>query len=211
MVVFFLLFLGRSLAQSTDATLRSTNSVDIQVCVNSAFLTPLRGAFQSTLMTTLQSLLASNALYLDRQYTTLQGTLCYLYVYQAPNPSMAVAVLEQLSLLTTLDVNFNSAYITCSINAAQWSGDQLSYLGAPFPVLWTFNDLILWGACLLSLLFLCMSGICCYALCKVQETEKEQPQEETTRNKKILKLDGSSTTNHQHLNKVNLKLKELHP
>ena len=156
MVVFFLLFLGRSLAQSTDAILRSTNSVDIQVCVNSAFLTPLRGAFQSTLMTTLQNLLASNALYLDRQYTTLQGTLCYLYVYQAPNPSMAVAVLEQLSLLTTLDVNFNSAYITCSINAAQWSGDQLSYLGAPFPVLWTFNDLILWGACLLSLLFLCM-------------------------------------------------------
>jgi hypothetical protein len=160
-----------ALSQS-NAVLRSTNSVDIQLCVSTAILSPQRDAFQQALASYLmQTILNSNALYLDRQYTTDEGALCYLYVYQGQSPSNAMRVLERLTQQSTLGIPFASTTIQCSVAAAQWTGDSLDYLGAPFPGLWTINDVVLWGACLLSLLTLCMAGGCCYALCKLRQTQ----------------------------------------
>ena len=161
-------------AQETSAVMRTTNSVDIQICVNTAFLTPQRSAFQQSLANYMMQMLQSNALYLDRQYTTNQGNLCFLYVYQAPNPSYAAQVLETLTAQNSVSVPFSDTNIVCSVAAAQWSGDDLSTLGAPFPGLWTVNDLVLWGSCLLALLFLCMAGVCCFALCKVYRAPRSK-------------------------------------
>jgi hypothetical protein len=151
-------------AAQTNGIIRNTNSVEVQLCVQTAFLTSQRDVFLQALTDYLtQSILNSNALYLDRQYTTTDGALCYLFVYQAPGPDNAVSVMLRLAEQTTLSVPFGTTRIECQVQAAQWSGDSLSYLGAPLPGLWTVNDLVLWGACFLTVLFLCMSGLCCYA------------------------------------------------
>ena len=55
--------------------------------------------------------------------------------------------------------------VQCKVDASIWSGDDLTYLGTPFPVMWKVNDLLLWGSCILSMLFVCMSALCCYAFC----------------------------------------------
>ena len=164
--------------QVSNAVLRSTNSVDVQVCVSTAFLTPLRGDFQTALYTYLtQTILNSNALYLDRQYTTADGGLCYLYVYQGSSPSNAAMVLERLTQRVdqqnSLSIQLGQDTIKCSVSAAQWSGDDLSYLGAPFPLLWTATDLVLWASCVLSGLCLCVAGICCFALCKLRQQQQQ--------------------------------------
>lgn len=166
------LLLAGAYAQGTNQVIRSTNSVDIQICIQTAFLTPQRDVFQQTLSAyIMQNILSSNALYLDRQYTTNQSVLCYLYVYQGSSPSNAVSVLQRLAQRSTLQIPFAGSAIDCAVTAAQWSGDDLSYLGAPFPQLWTVNDLVLWGSCMLAVLILCMSGICIFALCKLRGHE----------------------------------------
>jgi hypothetical protein len=163
LLVFGLMMASGATAQA-NSVIRTSNSIDIQLCVQTAFLTPQRDAFLQALTTHLmQDILNSNALYLDRQYTTVEGGLCYLFVYQAPGPDNAISVLERLAEQTAVYVPLGATTIQCSVEAAQWSGDALSYLGAPFPGLWTVNDLILWGACFLTVLCLCSSGLCCYS------------------------------------------------
>ena len=161
-----LLFLTTYAYAQSNAIIRSTNSVDVQLCVQTAFLTPQRDAFLQALTNYMtQSLLNSNALYLDRQYTTTEGALCYLFVYQGTSPDNAQLVVERLAEQQTLTIPFATTTIECGVMAAQWSGDNLSYLGAPMPPLWTVNDLLLWGSCMMVVLFFCMSGMCCYAFC----------------------------------------------
>ncbi len=179
---------GACLGGTADGVMRTTNSVDIQVCVNSAFLTPQRDAFQAALCGYLTgSVLNSNGLYLDRQFTTGAGSLCYLYVFQAPSPKYAQLTLGRLTEQASITVPLSGADIACSVSAAQWSGDNLSYLGAPFPLLWTVNDMLLWGGCLLSVLFLCMSGLCCFALLRLRAARQLQLPHAA----KMLKLPGA--------------------
>jgi hypothetical protein len=155
---------------------RSASSVDIQLCVlNAGVLATQRSEFQTALLKHLQTnILSSTAVYLERQYTTLSGTdLCFLYVYQAPNPDYSAYAVRQFATMNEqiLQVPFTipstgvAVLISCKVDAAQWNGDDLTYLGAPMPVMWNINDMLLWGSCLVSLLFLCLSGLCCYALC----------------------------------------------
>jgi len=191
-VVVWLLLLHCSRGQVSNAVLRTSNSVDVQVCVTTAFLTPLRGDFQTALFAYLtQTILKSDALYLDRQYTTAQGGLCYLYVYQGTSPSNAVQALERLT--QQISIQLGQDTIECSVTAAQWSGDDLSYLGAPFPLLWTVNDLVLWTSCVLAGLCLCVAGICCFALCKLR-----QQQQQLLLSSAPLKLHGNAHHHHHH-------------
>jgi hypothetical protein len=153
---------------------RSSKSVDIQLCVLTGVLTTQRAEFQQTLLTHLQTnVLQSTDVYMESQYTTLvEGNLCYLCVYQAPNTEYSAYAVKKLAALNNqlLYVPFTlgggvNVQIPCKVDAAQWSGDDLTYLGVPFPVMWKVNDLLLWGSCMLSLLFVCMSALCCYAIC----------------------------------------------
>ena len=184
---------------------RSTSSVDILVCVQGSLLTTLRSAFQTTLVKYLRDrILEDTAVYLERQYTALvSGDLCYLYVYQAPNPQYSIYAAEQLTtklneknqlLLVpfTIPSTDSTVEIQCKVDAAQWSGDDLTLLGAPLPGLWTVNDMLLWGSCLLSVLFLCMASLCCYALCtKISPFKDLSAEDEES---KILKMDKEILT-----------------
>lgn len=205
------IWIPATFAQQGDNTYRSTNSVDIQICVTTAFLTPQRDLFQQSLYTYLTtSVLNSNALYLDRQYTTSQGNLCYLYVFQAPNPSMAIVAMQQITAKqSTLSIPLGTQEISCQVSAAQWTGENLSYLGVPFPDLWTVNDLILWGSCLVSVLFLCLSGICCFAMCRLYY--HMPPKSKNNNNNKdlhkVLKIDTSKVGN-KPASSLNLRLNE---
>lgn len=162
-------------ASSTSTMIpRSSKSVDIQLCILSGVLTTQRADFQKTLLTHLQTnVLQSTDVYMESQYTTLiEGNLCYMCVYQAPNADYSSYAVKKLAALNNqlLYVPFTlgggvNVQIPCKVDAAQWSGDDLTYLGTPFPVMWKVNDLLLWGSCLLSLLFVCMSALCCYAIC----------------------------------------------
>jgi hypothetical protein len=161
--------------ESTTLIQRTTNSVDIQICVQGSVLSTQRSDFQKALLQYLQdTILSTNAVYLERQYTTLQsGDLCFLYVYQAPNTAYSLIAVQRFSSMTdqlihvpfTFATSGANVLIPCKVDAAQWNGDDLTYLGTPFPAMWKVNDLLLWGSCILSLLFVCMSALCCYALC----------------------------------------------
>jgi hypothetical protein len=161
---------------AAQETARTASSVDIQVCLfGGEILATQRAEFQAVLLRHLQTNVLSNtAVYLERQYTTLSGgDLCYLYVYQAPTPEYSGYAVRQLAGLNerTMEVPFKLASsgvtvaIRCRVDAAQWSGDDLQNLGVPVPFMWKVNDVLLWGSSLLSVLFVCMSGLCCYALC----------------------------------------------
>lgn len=188
-------YLTTTLAQNMIQ--RSASSVDIQLCVlNGGVLATQRSEFQTALLTHLQtSILSSTAVYLERQYTTLTGTdLCFLYVYQAPNPDYSAYAVRQFASMSDqlLQVPFTipssgiNVLIPCKVNAAQWNGDDLTYMGAPMPVMWKVNDILLWGSCLVSLLFLCLSALCCYALCtKISPLGSETDGEDN----QILKVD----------------------
>jgi hypothetical protein len=208
--LFFILWSVTSAATEQEppaATLipRTTSSVDILVCVQGSLLTTLRSAFQTTLVKYLRDrILEDTAVYLERQYTALvSGDLCYLYVYQAPNPQYSIYAAERLTtklneknqlLLVpfTIPSTDSTVEIQCKVDAAQWSGDDLTLLGAPLPGLWTVNDMLLWGSCLLSVLFLCMATLCCYALCtKVSPFKDHSAEDEES---KILKMDKEILT-----------------
>ena len=206
-----IVLMGVSAAQQqqtqTNSVIRTTNSVDIQLCVQTAFLTPQRDAFLQALTTHLtQDILNSNALYLDRLYTTVDGGLCYLFVYQAPSPENAVNVLERLAEQTAVYVPLGATTIQCSVDAAQWSGDNLAYLGAPFPGMWTVNDLLLWGACFLTVLSLCLSGLCCYAFILLRRAQNPAPSSSSSSSTASASTAASSKGSDTHSMGHHLKL-----
>lgn len=177
---------------------RTISSVDIQVCVQGSLLTTQREAFQKVLLQYLRvAILSDTAVYLERQYTSLDGgDICFLYVYQAPNPEYSIYAVSYLTTKATnqiLNVPFTipstgaTVQIPCKVDAAQWTGDNLALLGTPFPGLWRVNDVLLWGSCLLSVLFLCMSTLCCYALCT--KVSIMPPSNQDNEESKILKMN----------------------
>ena len=75
-------------APTTEQTMRTTSSTDIQICVEGV-LSDERDAMQIVATNTLTVGLASSAVYAVRRYTTGLGATCYLFVYQAPSPDVA--------------------------------------------------------------------------------------------------------------------------
>ena len=71
---------------NSEFTIRSLNSVDIQVCVSSVILADERPGLQKAISAELQLLLDSSAVYYTRIYTTDKGTACFLYVFQVLYP-----------------------------------------------------------------------------------------------------------------------------
>ena len=158
-------------AATDTSTMRSTNSVDIQVCAGGV-LANYRDAFEAALLQSLQTKLRSLAVYLDTGYSDTDGDMCLLYVLQAPNPTAAAQAFQYLNPQGSGSVTFLqpfqqagvTAQANCTLTAAQWSGFSLSYLGAPLPSMWTVNDLLLWGSCGVGVLALVLAAGCCYAL-----------------------------------------------
>jgi len=147
---------------NSEFTMRSSNSVDIQVCVSSV-LSDERNDVQLVIATKLQAELASTSVYYTRLYTTSQGTVCFLYVYQASSPDMArnsAAIL--LHNEATLYVRYKNNDVSCTIAAVPWQGEGYGPLGPDIPWEWTGSDVILWGGCIAGLLLSLVIAMCCF-------------------------------------------------
>jgi len=117
------------LNSNSELTVRTTSSVDIQVCA-AGVLTDERSTVQTAIATKLKFQLSqTTAVYLIRQYTTALGTVCFLYVYQAPSPQIAaeteaILTYEAGSGLLSVVYGTNSASLQCSLSVVPWQGED---------------------------------------------------------------------------------------
>ena len=164
----------------TEVTMRSFNSVDIQICADSMLSTE-RAGLQAALQTNMQGKLLTTAVYYTRYYTTAgQGTVCYMFVYQAPNPQAAREAIQTLMQDSgTMDVAYLGATVPCRITAIPWVGEDVGPMGLD----WQFgaNDVMLWGGCMGGLLTACSIGVCCFVQLSANK--------ETKRADEVLKKD----------------------
>ena len=149
------------LIASSDQTLRTTSSVDLQVCAP-GLLSDDRVGFEAAAHAQLRSVLDdSTAIYLTRTYTDAAADYyCLLYVYQAPSPSDAALVESQIADVMaapdTLLVLFNGAQVACALAVVPWAGED-----APLPI-WNVPaaTMLLWTAVAAGAL-----GVCLFAAC----------------------------------------------
>ena len=181
LLVVLLLGLGRARANSaavvvlasSELTLRTTASVDIQVCAG-GILSDERAGVQAAILATLQYALGqTSAVYLARTYTTAQGAACFLYVYQAPSPTAAneaeVAIQNAVAAGATggaaqgpdtLTVQYGGTQLACTLAVAPWQGED-----PPLPV-WGVSapTLVLWATAGGGALAACLLAACCFVL-----------------------------------------------
>ena len=163
---------AQPVAPNTEFTLRSTSSVDILVSASSV-LSDDRNGVQLAIAAQLQMALGSTALYFTRAYTTAQGTICFLYVYQALSPEMArnsVPIL--LNNEATFSVQYNGFDVGCTIAAVPWQGEGYGPLGPDIPWQWTGSDVILWGGSAAGILLSCVVGMCCFVRLSVSREQQ---------------------------------------
>lgn len=163
---------GQILEANSEFTLRSTSSVDIQVCASSV-LSNERSGVQQSIAGQVQEALGSTSVYLTREYTTNTGTVCFLYVYQAPSPEIARN--SGPILLTNgvvCPVQYSGFEIGCTIAAVPWQGEGYGPLGPDIPWQWTGSDVILWGGSTAGTLIFCMIGVCCFIRIAISREQK---------------------------------------
>ena len=185
---------------SSELTMRTTASVDIQVCAG-AVLSDERVTVQTAVLEKLQYILGrTTAVYLVRQYTTNAGTVCFLYVYQAPSTE-AAALTETLILMaapaptTTTTTKTGSSSATDNNNNNNNNNDNTLLLlevnvneetlqctvaavpwrgeDPPLP-LWNASaaDIVLWSGIIGGVLASCLLVVCCFAALSRSEDER---------------------------------------
>ena len=169
-MIFILLYKINNTAVVSSETFRTTSSVDIQVCAP-AVLSSERDSVMESVQAHLKNTLASTAVYSVRVYTTAEkGSVCFLFVFQAPSPSSARAAVPLLvGNSGQINVQYESAYVACTITAVPWTGIENS-LGLPWA--WTGQDILLWGTCTGVLLLVCVIGVCCYVQLALSKERK---------------------------------------
>jgi hypothetical protein len=158
---------------SSELTMRTTASVDVQVCA-AGVLSDERSAVQAAVLEQLQFLLGrTTAVYLVRQYTTNAGAACFMYVYQAPSPedaAMAETLIAQQSgdAPNTLLVIVGGQRLQCATAVVPWRGED-----PPLP-LWqaSASDLVLWGGVSGGVLAFCLVVTCCFVALARSEDER---------------------------------------
>jgi hypothetical protein len=174
--------------ENTDFTVRTTNSVDIQVCASSV-LSNERDSVQASIIAQIKLALDSTGVYYTRAFSTNAGGVCFLYVYQASSPSMARNAVPILLTNSNnnnnngavFSVQYNGFDLGCSITAVPWQGEGYGPFGPDIPWQWTGSDVIMWGGCIAGTLVFCILGMCC--LVRISASQERQ------RADKILLMD----------------------
>ena len=161
LLLFLLLPLVGGQLAGTELTMRTFNSVDIQVCVD-GILSSEHAAVQTAVGTQLRAMLLATAVYFIRTYTVAaKGTVCYVFVYQARNPEGArLAVQTLMTDQSSLQVPYASGFLPCAIDAVPWRGEDTGPVGMDWHL--SANDVMLWGGCAGSVLALCSVSVCCF-------------------------------------------------
>ena len=165
MVIIVVTASGQPLTPAdSELTVRTTSSVDIQVCVPGV-LSDRRAAIQALCLAELQFLLGrTTAVYLIRQSTTATGAVCWVYVYQSASPSDAANtefLLSQQVEPGKLSLTDSDGQIyACATHVVPWQGES-----PPLPY-WDVgaSDLITYGAIVGGTLAFCLLILCCLVL-----------------------------------------------
>ena len=160
-IIIRLAMMARGQLAGTELTMRTFNSVDIEICADSVPSTE-QTSLQSTVQSRLQGMLLSTAVYFTRLYTMAdKGTVCYMFVYQARSPDEARGGIQTLLVDTsTIAVTYKSTILTCPITAVPWVGEDIGPLGLDWTL--TAGQVLLWGGCGGGLLAMCAVGACCF-------------------------------------------------
>jgi hypothetical protein len=177
----------------TELTMRTFDSVDVEVCADSIMATDQQ-ALQAEVVAQLQALLGTTAVYLTRLYTRpASGTICFMYVYQARSPTEArEAVQTLLADTATLPVTFKGYMLRCRISAVPWVGEDAGPLGLNWQL--TGSDVLLWGGLAGGLLVACSVSVCCFVQLS-QSRESKRAALLLAKDRKIMKMLMSV---HQH-------------
>ena len=159
------------LLASSDQTLRTTSSVDLQVCAP-GILSDDRALFEATAHAQLRAVLDdSTAIYLTRTYTTADAYYCLIYVYQTPSPADAALVESQIAdamqASDTLIVLFQGVQVPCTLAVVPWAGED-----PPLPI-WNVpaSTMLLWTAVAGGALAVCLFAACIFvAIANTQDT-----------------------------------------
>lgn len=163
MFIFFAVFaFAQQLTQ--EATMRNTNSVEIQVCVPSNIvLSSVLENAKTRILSDFKSLVQSSAVYYLRTYTnTVSSGTCFMYVFQANSPKQAQEGVIVLSSKNTVRVGDESSEQIIQVNTkvVPWTGMDEQILGLGWDI--SGNDIIMWGVGFGCLLLLCIIGMCFY-------------------------------------------------
>jgi len=199
---------GQLVEANTEFTMRSLNSVDIQVCVSSVILSDERAGVQAAILTQLQLLLDNSAIYYTRIYTTNKGTACFLYVFQASSPTMAKnAIPTLLGGGSTFGVPYNGFTVECTIAAVPWQGEGDGPLGPDISWHWTGSDVVLWGSSTCAVLVFCVVGMCCFV--KTSNYREQKMVDDMLRSDKRLMHDFMETLERTRLQNKKLAKKKI--
>ena len=151
---------------SSELTLRTTSSVDLQVCA-SGVLSDERDALETAIAARLKGDLSdTTAVYLVRTYA-INGGACFLYVYQAASPYDAAETEAWLAAheptpnqLGTLTVYVGGVPFECALAVVPWRGED-----PPLP-LWSVSasTMMEWTLIAGSVLGVCLFSACCFVL-----------------------------------------------
>lgn len=163
------------LVASSELTLRTTSSVDLQVCVEGV-LSDTRAGLATAIGAQLQfDLDQTTAVYLTRTYATASGSACFLYVYQAPSPAVASQAESTIAGVEgapgTLTVNYGGTRWTCALAMAPWQGED-----APLPI-WSApaSVVVEWTLAMGGVLAVCLFSACCFVLlARVRDAQRIQ-------------------------------------
>lgn len=148
---------------SSELTLRTTSSVDLQVCA-SGVLSDEREALEAAIVARLRAdLQDTSAVYLVRTYASVNGVACFLYVYQAASPADAAETEAWIAAhegnrMGTLLVNVGSIAFECALAVVPWRGED-----PPLP-LWSVSasTLVEWTLIAGAVLAVCLFSACCF-------------------------------------------------
>ena len=152
------------LIASSELTLRTTSSVDVQVCA-AGVLSDEREALEAVIAARLRAdLHDTTAVYLVRTYA-INGGVCFLYVYQAASPTdsaetEAWIAAHEANRLGTLTVNLGGIAFECALAVVPWQGED-----PPLP-LWAVSasTLVEWTLIAGGVLAVCLFSACCFVL-----------------------------------------------
>jgi hypothetical protein len=133
-------------AANSRIFVQNSNSVDIQLCAL-GILPENRVSFQQAALKYLQQIVTSDAVYIINQFTTASSAVCFVYVFQATNPSIAQQAFALLSMLSPAQVVYMNTQWPCTVTASPWQDITKAPFGVPLPFQWSANDLLLWGLC----------------------------------------------------------------
>lgn len=162
-----------SLLDGVESTVRNSNSVEIQACLNPNVVMSVQlDQVKETLYTDLKSILKSSAVFYVKTYTNtasesgtvVVGGTCFMFVYQAISPELArdgvymISVFPKQIQLTSND--YSTIPVPVNVKAFPWKATEDTFLNLGWSV--KGSDLILWGACVGGLLFICTIGVCLF-------------------------------------------------